>query len=296
MPTQIDTLPAASQPCMLLHGLISTPGEFTTVRQALERQGAQVFTPSLEGYSYTPGMSASKWQEWLEAARRELYAYTDAHGPVVLGGLCVGAAIAMALAAEEPKRVAGLVLLSPTLFYDGWGLSRWLNLRHIGYHLPFLAKWIRIDEREPYGVKNPQIRKWIAREMRQQSLSSAGAAKLPLWAIREAERLMKHVCKALPTIRAQSLILHAREDEVASLKTPHYIMQTMGTRDKKLVVLENSYHMITLDNDRHTVVREMAEFLRRPIAVPQHVEVTAGQRAAATHNTIELGNTVCQPL
>jgi carboxylesterase len=201
----------------------------------------------------------------------------------------------MALAAEEPERVSGLVLLSPTLFYDGWGLSRWLKWRHLGYFLPFLKNFVCIDESEPYGVKNPQIRKWIAREMRQQALSSAGAAQLPLWAIHEAERLMKHVRNALGKIHAQTLVLHAREDEVASLKSPNYIMSRLGTRDKKFVVLENSYHMITLDNDRQTVVNEMAAFLRRPIAMQQHLEAAPARRAASLDN-LPLGTPACQPL
>jgi carboxylesterase len=156
--------------------------------------------------------------------------------------------------------VAGLVLLSPTLYYDGWGLSRLRPLRHIGY-LPGLRRWIRMPEQEPYGIKNPQIRKWVAREMRERQISGAGASHLPLWAIHEAERLIRQVRHDLPQIQAPTLILHAREDEVTSLRSPELVMSKLATTDKRLVVLENSYHMVTLDNDRQTVVAEMARFI-----------------------------------
>ncbi len=275
---------------MLLHGLISTPGEFATVRAALARDGLELYTPELSSYSFTPGMAASRWQDWLAAARRELIALSDAQGPVVIGGLCIGAVLALALAEEMPERVAGLLLLSPTLYYDGWGLSRWLPLRHLGYRLPFLRNWIKIDECEPFGVKNPQIRKWIAREMKQQAHSSAGAAQLPLWAIHEAERLIRRVRNALGSLRMPCLILHAREDEVTSLRSPQLLMAELGCADKQLTVLENSYHMITLDNDRQQVIREMAAFMRRHGA--------AAARAAATpvnDATLEQ-DLVCQAL
>lgn len=277
---------------MLLHGLISTPGEFATVRAALARDGVELYTPELEAYSFKPGMRPVRWQDWLAAARRELVALSDAQGPVVIGGLCVGAVLALALAEEMPERVAGLLLLSPTLYYDGWGLSPWLSLRHLGYHLPFLRNNVLIDEREPFGVKNPQIRKWIVREMRQQAVSNAGAAKLPLWAIHEAERLMRRVRADLGALRMPALVLHAREDEVASLRSPEHLMQHLGSHDKRLVVLENSYHMVTLDNDRQQVVNEMNAFIRRHGATMAR-PLTAAASAATQSIEQELA---CQPL
>jgi carboxylesterase len=284
-------IPTLPRPAMLLHGLISTPGEFATVRAALARDGLELYTPELEAYSFRQGMQPARWQDWLAAARRELIAISDAQGPVVIGGLCIGAVLALALAEEMPERVAGLLLLSPTLYYDGWGLSRWLHLRHLGYRLPGLRNWIQIDEREPFGVKNPQIRKWIAREMRQQAHSNAGAAKLPLWAIHEAERLIRRVRTGLPKLRMPTLILHAREDEVASMRSPDYLMRHLGSHDKRLVVLDNSYHMITLDNDRMQVVREMNAFIRRHGAAEARTTIVS----VPSHGTPQQ-DLVCQPL
>ncbi|MDD5391263.1 MAG: alpha/beta fold hydrolase [Gallionellaceae bacterium] len=254
--------PPSHAPCMLLHGLASSPREFSSIRNTLLREGVAIHTPELPDYSATGPMRPHSWRNWLASGQHELQRLSDREGPVVLGGLCIGAVLALALALANPKRVAGLVLLSPTLYYDGWGLSRLLHLRHIGY-LPGLRHWIKVPEQEPYGVKNPQIRKWIAREMRERHLSGAGASHLPLWAIHEAERLIRRVRLSLAKIDTPTLILHAREDEVTSLRGPELLMRQLATTDKRMVVLENSYHMITLDNDRHTVVAEITRFTRR---------------------------------
>ncbi|GAB3267387.1 alpha/beta hydrolase [Chitinimonas naiadis] len=251
----------ANQPCLLLHGLISSAAEFSPLRAPLAAQGIAVHTPALPGYSHAPQLKPHRWQDWLAAARLELDAASQDGTPVAVGGLCIGALLALALAAESPEKVSHLVLLSPTLYYDGWGLSRWRRLRHLGY-LPGLRRWIGAREREPYGVKNPQIRKWIARELEKQAVSAAGAATLPLWAIHEAEKLIAHIKRTLGQVRTPALILHAREDEVTSLRSAHHLVDALGTVRTRLTVLENSYHMITLDNDRHIVQREIADFLR----------------------------------
>ena len=99
----------------------------------------------------------------------------------VLGGLCSGGLLAAALTLDGRHGVAGLAMLSPTFDYDGWGQTRWRHLRKAGYALG-LARWISIPEREPFGVKNPKIRAWVAREMRERASSASGPSTLPLWA------------------------------------------------------------------------------------------------------------------
>lgn len=249
-----------SPPVLLLHGLISTPAEFSVVRLPMQAAGLQVVAPVLHGYSAETNPSINPWQHWFAEARKELFQHS-ADGPVYLGGLCIGAVLAMALAEQYPDRVAGLVLYSPTLFYDGWGLSRWRIMRHLGY-LPLLRNVVKLTEREPFGVKNPHIRRWIAREMKEKALSNAGAAQLPMWAIHEAEKLIRHVRRRACRISQPTLVLHAREDEVASLRSADFIMQHVAATDKSLVVLENSYHMITLDNDRQRVSAETIRFMQ----------------------------------
>ncbi|HEY9104017.1 alpha/beta hydrolase [Chitinimonas sp.] len=261
------SLNSAEKRCLLLHGLISSAAEFSTLKAPLANGGITLQTPSLAGYSHSPRLKPVRWQDWLAQAEAELLIASQ-DGPVAVGGLCIGALLALELAVRHPDKVNRLVLLSPTLYYDGWGLSRWRRLRHIGY-LPGLRRWIGAHEREPYGVKNPQIRKWIARELEKQACSAAGAAKLPLWAIHEAEKLIAHTKRQLSKVKAPALILHAREDEVTSLKSAHHLVDALPS--SRLVVLENSYHMVTLDNDRHLVQREIAAFLHH--AVPSRAAV-----------------------
>lgn len=255
-------LRASGSPVLLLHGLRGNPMELQLVAQRLHSAGHTVWVPYLTGYGQRPGdetpLRAS--ERWEEKALACFEALAAEHGPAAVGGLCIGADLALRVAHRAGASVTGLILISTTLYYDGWNLPwyRWLlplagptPLRHL----------YSLREKEPYGVKNERIREWIARQMEGTGNSVAGARDLPLTAIYQAYRLMARVRGSLPEITQPALILHAVEDEMASLRTPNLLAARLGSRriDKRLFA--DSYHMLTLDNEREHVARACSEFL-----------------------------------
>jgi carboxylesterase len=246
-------------PLVLLHGLRSTPREFGLIALTLRSRGIHLITPSVDGYSQEESFRRTSWHQWATAASTAI-ARALPHGqPFVLGGLCSGGLLAAALTLDGRHGVAGLAMLSPTFDYDGWGQTRWRHLRKAGYALG-LARWISIPEREPFGVKNPKIRAWVAREMRERASSASGPSTLPLWAVREVDRLKDWVRAGLPRLDTRTLVMHAREDDVCTLASAQRAMTIIGAASKRLVVLDDSYHMITIDNDRQRVVEELIAF------------------------------------
>lgn len=249
----------ARLPLVLLHGLLSTPLEFGLIQAALRARGVPLATPEIQGYTAGNRRSRTSWQAWRDAAAEAVAKAVPAGQRFVLGGLCAGGLLAAALALDGLPGVDGLALLSPTFEYDGWGLSRWARLRKLGYALG-LERVIDVPEREPFGIKNEKIRGWVMREMRARAESAAGPASLPLWSIHEVERLSTAVRERLGDLQARTLVLHAREDELSSLATVERGLREMRAIRPQLVVLDDSYHMITIDNDRHRVVSELVAF------------------------------------
>lgn len=249
-------------PILLLHGLRGNPLELQPLAQRLHRAGHTVSAPYLSGYGQRPGDYAPirPWKHWELLASERLAQLVADHGPAAVGGLCIGANLALRLAQRDPTSVTALLLVSTTLYYDGWNLPwfRWLlpfagptPLRHL-YSLP---------EKDPYGVKNPRIREWIARQMESTGNSAAGARELPLAAIYEAYRMMRRIRPSLPDITQPTLILHAAEDEMASLRTPNLLASRLGASLVRKQIFGNSYHMLTLDNDREEVAQACVDFV-----------------------------------
>jgi carboxylesterase len=60
------------------------------------------------------------------------------------------------------------------------------------------------------------------------------------------------------------LLIHAQEDDTASIANSQLIHDRISSKVKKLVILTDSYHVITADQEREKVAREIQAFLDRP--------------------------------
>ncbi len=258
----------ASHAVLLLHGLYSSALELQYVGRRLRAAGFAVCAPNLPGYSVTQGnypAAAGKWESWLAEAKRHLEQLLERHQRVSIGGLCVGADLALMLAAEYGARIESLLLLSTTLYYDGWSLPWYRFLLPLAYYTP-LGRLYAYEEREPFGLKNEQMRRLVAAEMKQRKLSRAGADRLHSSGLFQAHRLIRAVKRALPEIRNPALIVHATEDDMTSLRSVRCLEDRLGSARLEVLLLDNSYHMVSLDNERDRVAERMIEFLGLPVA------------------------------
>lgn len=248
-------------PILLLHGLRGNPMELQLLAQRLHAAGHTVSVPYIPGYGQREGDDTplKTAQEWEAGARAHLDHLVQEYGPAVVGGICIGANLSLQLALQAPHAVRGLMLISTTLYYDGWNMPWYRWLLPLAGPTP-LKHWYRLREQEPYGIKNERLRHWIARQMERTGNSAAGARDLPLAAIYEAYRMMRRLRRRLPAIRQPALILHAAEDEVASLRSPELLASRLGSSNVDKIIFSNSYHMLTLDNDRESVAHACISF------------------------------------
>jgi carboxylesterase len=54
--------------------------------------------------------------------------------------------------------------------------------------------------------------------------------------------------------------MHAMEDDMASVCSASYVQTNIGANHVRKVLLHDSSHVITLDNEKETVARETAAF------------------------------------
>jgi len=267
---------------LLIHGLSGSPLEMQYLAKRLRAEGFRIHAPHFEGYGFgerSSPFATGNWREWRAQVVEAFDDLARNYREVCVSGLCIGAVLALDLAAERPGRVAALSLLATTLFYDGWSLPWYQFLAPLAYYTPLRHRY-SYRERFPYGVKNESLRKWIAREMTEKSTSIAGASCLPMNAVSEARKLIRHVKTALPGITAPALVVHAVEDDVASVKSAEFVIDNIGSSDVDFVLLRDSYHMVTLDNEKNRVASETVRFFRKR-AGPHATAGAPEQRSAA---------------
>ena len=252
--------PPSNHAVLMIHGLGGTRHDFGSLDRKFEQIGCDVYLPSLPGHGSRPdqlsGVSLRDYMQLLSRTYRELALRYER---VDVAGISMGALLAVMLSARERmgKGKGRLILLSPPLFLDGWGGSRFQPLRYLLYCVPGLRNLIRVPEGEPFGIKNTRIRNLIRRHL----LKGSGVhyPYVPLAAIAQVDWMRFAVKRALSRVTCETLVMHSEEDEVTSIRSAEFVCKHLGTRDVTLVRLTDSYHMITLDNERNTVA-----FVQRP--------------------------------
>lgn len=262
---------------LLIHGLSGTPVELRYVANGLARAGYTVACPQLAGHCATlEEFRVSTWRQWYQSVDAALHRLSDHCDRIFVGGLSMGAVLALRLAARHPDTVAGAVLLSPTLWFDGWNVPWYGRLLALVRHKWF-ADLMQFSESAPYGVKDVRLRALIADAIHSGDPSRAGFLSIPGGPMLELRWLVNDVCKKLGDIKQPVLILHPRQDDRASLRNTFYLEERLGGRVEK-VVLEDSYHLITLDRQRDTVLEKTVRFAQSVAAgvVPASRERKSG--------------------
>ena len=96
------------------------------------------------------------------------------------------------------------------------------------------------------------------REMRDRNPCLDG---VPLGAVSELAALAAHVDRGLPGIVAPALVIAARHDHTVALSGARRLARRIGSGPARLVVLEESWHLVGIDVERDRCAREVVEFL-----------------------------------
>ena len=261
------------QGVLLLPGLSGSPQEMRFLASQLAQRGFCVAAPELER------LKGSDWRDWIAACEAELAALSADCDEVHVGGHCIGAVLALELAARRPESLASLVLYSPTLEIDGWAvplmrrMACWLGA--IG-RLPLTG----FSEGPPMGIKDDRIRRFLMRtptndagELRRHSIN---ASRLSAF-----HGLKRQLQPRLRRIETPTLVVHARDDDLSSLKNAFAIQrQVSGPVDT--LVLDDSYHIVMLDRQRQQVADRTVEHLMRHSAAEwADARSTHGDRQAS---------------
>ena len=254
-------LPGGAHACLLLHGLAGSPLEVRFIGKLLQRAGFSVHIPVIPGYSM--GASGPRWRDWLAQADAIYEGLRGQYKTVCVGGLSSGATLALALAQRRPDLQA-IALWAVTLYYDGWAIPWYRSLLEPCYLLG-IGRGYAYREKAPFGLKNERWRARVAEAMRSHKASTAGPALLPADFLYHSTLLGRHVESRLERVACDTLVVHAADDETASPRNAEDVFAGIRSERKRMIMLGDSYHIVTMDNERDLVARETIRFFQRSI-------------------------------
>ena len=221
------------------HGFTGTPASMRPWAEHLADAGFSVRLPLLPGHGAGwRETNRSTWRDWygtVEAAYRELAERCE----VVFGcGLSMGATLVTRLAEQHPDGIAGLVLVNPA-----YGTRR------------FDAKLA------PYIAWAVRSRPAIGGDIKKPGVVEPAADRTPVVAFASLQRLWKITVADLAELRAPVLLYRSREDHVVDSLSGQLLVAGAVNTSVREIVLENSYHVATLDYDAPTIFAGSVEFI-----------------------------------
>lgn len=225
---------------VLSHGFTGMPASMLPWAQHLAAAGYTVRLPLLPGHGTRwQDTNRTRWGDWyraIEQAYDEVAARCDT---VFACGLSMGGTLVTRLAEQQGDRIAGLVLVNPSYATERFDAK---FARYIGWA-------IRSSPGIGSDIKNPDARE-------------PALDRTPVVAFASLQRLWRVTLADLPRVTAPILMFRSREDHVVEPLSGRLLQAGATSTTVREVILENSYHVATLDNDAAQILHGSVEFIR----------------------------------
>ena len=242
---------------IFLPGLQGSKLELGSIPKLVKKMGHTSCVPRISGYSAQSGTETFDiWLSELDTVVKLLY---ENHNQVSIVGLSMGATLAITYEADYQKNIP-IVALSPVFAFDGWSVPWYYPLLYFVFKLG-MTNW-HYKESQPYGLRNPEVRRRVAKQILEQETTEVGSASLSAKHLYQSLRLIKFANKILQDFRADIKILCSIDDDVVSPTKIDWLLKNISSATSEVVWLGGSYHIITLDNEREIVVNETVEFIQ----------------------------------
>lgn len=231
-------LPGGRQGVLLIHGFTGSPAEMRLLGEHLNREGYTVLAPRLSGHGTSAAdMAKTAWPHWYGAVEDGYHILRNLCDRIHVVGLSMGGLMALKLAAEYP--VGRLVSLAAPIYINERRLPLLPLYRLFRNYAPKKRKKMEVD---------PQY--------------NIGYDETPLASLSSLLSLIKQVDSLLPSVTVPVLIIQSKNEHTVRPESASHIYRALGSREKKLIWLTKSGHVVTLDNEREQVFAEVTRFLK----------------------------------
>ncbi len=243
---------------LIIHGLTGGPFELKHIAREFHRNGYDVYCPVLPGHVQSLSeLKKTKWQDWktyLEAYLRMII--RQGYDDVYIAGLCMGATLGLAIAVSMEFEIKGIATWSIFTKPNGWSLPWYRFLLPLVMYTPMRYVY-DVKERYPYGIKNSILRKKVCYLMLN---GTSVYDRMPTVSLLELKKLTKFLMNNIKKINSPVLMIHSEFDDISDIKNSEDVFDHLQVTNKHFVRLYNSYHMITIDNERDLVANETIKF------------------------------------
>ncbi|QSQ22467.1 alpha/beta fold hydrolase [Pyxidicoccus parkwayensis] len=235
--------------CLLLHGFTGSPWDMRPLGEALAARGMRVVAPLLPGHGTTPqALLHVTWRDWHAAAEAALLGL-HGHRNIFVGGLSMGALLALGLAARHPERVKALALVAPAVRFRG---PRMFLIRQLARTpvLEWARPWV---EKTGTDLSDPE------------ALAEAPVLPaFPVARLRDLCTLQDLAVRDVAHVRCPTLVAVAEQDHVVDPEGGRWLARRLTSAPAvRVLSLRDGFHIIPRDRGGPLLATEVAGFLEQ---------------------------------
>lgn len=220
---------------LLIHGFTGTPSEVRLLGEFLSDKGFTVKGILLKGHGTTPeDMKKCGYRDWIRGAVEGYKSLKQECDEVFAVGLSMGGLLSLYLARNYD--VKGVATLSAPIRIHG------------------RAAALAFAERN--------FRAYILRNPKKKDVNIISYDKAPLKSVHNLFKLIRYVKANLRHIEKPVLVMQSYRDRTVSPLSANIIYNSIGSRDKSIIYLHKSGHVITCDNEKEQVFEEVYNFIK----------------------------------
>jgi carboxylesterase len=225
---------------LLVHGFTGNPSSMRPWGEHLATAGFTVRGPRLPGHGTTwQDCNASTHEQWTAAVEEAFDQLAATCDRVFVAGLSMGGTLATRLAEVRPDDVAGLLLVNPALF------TQRLDAKLLPLIARLTSNWAPIGS----DIKKPGV-------------TESAYDRLPTRAMVQLRRLWVLTRADLGRVTAPTVVFHSIDDHVVEPVNSETLLAGIASADTTEVVLRDSYHVATLDNDAPLIFERSVAWIR----------------------------------
>jgi carboxylesterase len=229
---------------LLSHGFTGSPKSMRPWAEHLAAEGYTVRLPRLPGHGTTwQELARTRFEDWYAAVQASFAELSERCSKVVVGGLSMGGTLVTKLAEEHGAAVSGLMLVNPAFRNDDRRLVALPVVKHFVPSLPA-----------------------IGNDIRKEGVDEGAYTRTPLKALHSLVQGWNIVVHDLPQVTQPLLLMRSAVDHVVPASSGALLLARVSSKDVTEVILEDSYHVATLDHDAGQIFALSSEFIPRVTA------------------------------
>ncbi|MDR3006144.1 MAG: alpha/beta fold hydrolase [Acidovorax sp.] len=230
---------------LLSHGFTGTASCMRPLGEYLNQaEGWTVLGVKLKGHGETPAaMAQTTAQDWIDSVEAGLQELEARCKHVFMAGLSMGGTLTLYMAGRYPERFKAIAPINACVAFNN----------------PDLAA-LAFDHGAPATVPG------VGSDIKKPGVTELAYAEVPVPTVKQIYALMSVTRDLLPRITAPTQVLVSPDDHVVPARNATHILGGIHSGLREQVLLHESYHVATLDNDAELIHHSIQRFFKQALA------------------------------